>query len=398
MSSSILSPLRGTMGRAIVSALVARLPLVMMGLALVLLVRDVGHPYWVVGVVVGAFAVATAAASPLLGRLADRIGPVPVLVVGTVVVASALCVLAAIPQRLGIVGLALVAACAGAFEPPVNAVLRALMPRLASGDALSAAYTLESALQEILFVAGPPLVVVGVSLTSPRATVAVCALILVASCAWFVAEVRDHVAPGRARPQGHALASSAMRLLIVVFALVGVTFGAIDIATVASLDRHGHRDLAGLALGAWAVGSLVSGLLVTRRTRLAPMVRLPGLLAVMAVMTAPLIVAERHPILLGVALFAQGSLIAPTLGTVYELVPEIAGEESLTEAFAWTGSLLVAGFAAGSAAGGVLVGWMTPAAGFALAAAAPAVAVSFARLLKRARAAVGEISDPGTGP
>lgn len=345
------------LGWVLAASLLARLPLVMMGLALVLLVRDIGHPYWAVGIISGSFVLATAAASPLLGRLADRIGATPVLLGSSLISAGGLATLAAIPDRLGIAGLALVAALTGTAEPPVSAVLRALLPRLAQGDDLRAAYTLEAALQEILFVAGPPVVVGIVAFSSPRAAVGLCAGLVLAATAWFAVTVRPHLAPGRPRAAIRALASVDLRLLVVAFALIGITFGAIDIATVASMDEHGHRDLAGLALGAWAIGSLAAGMVVTRRRRKPPAQRLPWLLTAMGLLTLPLILAQRDPLLLGAALFAQGTLIAPSLGTVFELIPSVVAEDVLTEAFAWTSSFILAGFAGGAAAAGALVGW-----------------------------------------
>jgi predicted MFS family arabinose efflux permease len=66
---------------------------------------------------------------------------------------------------------------------------------------------------------------------------------------------------------------------------------------------------------------------------------------------------------------------------VYELVPRVASEDQLTEAFAWTSSFILAGFAAGAAVTGALTGAYGPAAGFAFASAPPLLAAGVARLL-----------------
>ena len=61
--------------RLFASALVGRLPQGMSSLAILLLVRGVTHSYAAAGVAVGAFALATAACAPVVGRLVDRFGP-----------------------------------------------------------------------------------------------------------------------------------------------------------------------------------------------------------------------------------------------------------------------------------------------------------------------------------
>ncbi|MGI8714512.1 MAG: MFS transporter, partial [Solirubrobacteraceae bacterium] len=66
--------------RVFATALVGRLPQGMSSLAILLLVRSATHSYAAAGVAVGAFAFATAAGSPLQGRLADRHGRARVLV------------------------------------------------------------------------------------------------------------------------------------------------------------------------------------------------------------------------------------------------------------------------------------------------------------------------------
>lgn len=374
-------PSNPTLTRAIVSALIARLPLVMMMLSLVLLVRGEGHPYWVVGVTSACLTIGTGFGAPLLGRLADRVGAVPVVLTSGGVAGTALLVIAAVPHTLGPWGIAGLAFVAGCAEPPVNAVLRALLPRLAEGDALRTVYSVEAALQEILFVAGPPAVALIVLVGSPSLSLAICGIVLMAASVWFTIVVRPHVAPGRPRTGGRVLASVELRLLVAAFALTGLMFGGIDIATVASMDAHGHRDLAGVALGIWAVGSLVTGVLVARLVRASPWVRLPWLTLVMGTLTVPLVVLQRDPVLLCAGLFVQGCCIAATLGTVYELVPKVASEDQLTEAFAWTSSFILAGFAAGAALTGALTGAYGPAAGFAFASAPPLLAAGVARLL-----------------
>src|SRR3954470_13053198 len=66
-------------GRVVAAGLVARLPLGMEALGVVLLVRDAGQSYAAAGVVAASSALATAVGTPVLGRLIDRVGQTRVL-------------------------------------------------------------------------------------------------------------------------------------------------------------------------------------------------------------------------------------------------------------------------------------------------------------------------------
>src|SRR5947207_11096348 len=66
--------------QVVLAGLLGRLPLGMVPLGTVLLVRSAGHSYAVVGGVVAALSVASAASAPFVGRLVDRVGQARVLI------------------------------------------------------------------------------------------------------------------------------------------------------------------------------------------------------------------------------------------------------------------------------------------------------------------------------
>jgi hypothetical protein len=274
----------------------------------------------------------------------------------------------------------------------MTAVLRSAIPRLASGDARRAAYAAEAALQEALFVTGPLLVVLAVALWSPRAALLACAagnLLLVSAFALVVR--RAPAAPRRRAGAGWPLRSRSLVRLLVVYGLLGLAFGAVEIGVIAAMEDAGRRGQAGLALGVWAVGSLLGGLVAARRARRDPPERLPPLLVALVLLALPLALLPAHPLLLGAGLLVHGALIAPTLGTIYEAVPGMADEALLTEAFAWGSSFVYAGVSAGNAAAGVLASRAGPAEALLLGALAPALAWPVAaglRAAARSRATV----------
>ncbi len=65
--------------RLVPAAMIGRAPVGMMGLALVLLVRQAGESYATAGLVVAAYAVSAGVTAPLVGRLIDRVGQTRVL-------------------------------------------------------------------------------------------------------------------------------------------------------------------------------------------------------------------------------------------------------------------------------------------------------------------------------
>ncbi|MEZ5081280.1 MAG: MFS transporter [Thermoleophilia bacterium] len=368
--------------RAMVSSLIARLPLVMLPLTVVLLARESGHPYWAVGLVSGAFIASTAVMAPVIGRLADRVGVRPVMLAALTIETAALVVLATVPGRLGLIGLVVVVAVAGAAEPPVHAVIRALLARLVDPAARSGVYTLEASFQEMLFVIGPMLVAVGTGLVDARAVIWAIAGLLVVSIIWFLGVIRGHTAPPRSVGGPSALRSGSLLLLTGVFLALGIMFAAIDIATIATMEEHGLRDWAGIPLGMWAVGSLISGLLFARYVSSDAAIQLPWLLLTMAGSSLVLAMLGHGVVPLTIGLVVQGAAVAPTLGAMYGLVPRASGEERITEAFAWTSAFVLGGVSAGAAGTGVLIDAIGPPSGFVLAATMPLFAAGLAMLLR----------------
>ena len=95
--------------------------------------------------------------APLLGRVIDRHGPRTTLLVCGVAFPAALVALVAAVHHLQSPVLILgAAAAAGVTFPPITACMRTyLRQQLAEDTLLSTAYSLESVLIELIFIAGP---------------------------------------------------------------------------------------------------------------------------------------------------------------------------------------------------------------------------------------------------
>lgn len=345
----------------LVLALLGRLPLTMTNLALVLLARHEGLSYAATGVVAGTFTVAAGGAAPFIGRTADRLGHARVLVVTAAGCSVALGLMGAIPDRLGVVGMTALAAVGGALTPPIATIYRAALPRLVPADALRGLYGLEAACQEAVFVVGPMMIVALIAATSAPLGMLACAGLTGLVTLGFAAMMARHSAPSRVTGRtGAVLRDRRLRAVLVTYALLGGTFGGIEIAAIAGLEAVGDKSRAGVVLGIWAAGSLVGGLAVTRLWHAPALRRLTLLLPVLVLAGVPLVLtATSGWVWMSVALTVDGIAIAPTIAAVYELIQQISPPDALTEAFSWSIGAVVCG----SALGTVVAGWLASHAG-----------------------------------
>lgn len=344
-----------------VASCVARLPMGAVGLLLVLHTQAVTGSYARGGIVSGAYTLALAISNPMLARVADRRGQTVVLLCGAPVSAGAIAAAALAPAGW----LILCAALAGAAQPPVGACMRALWPvLLEDADSRHAAYATEGVLLEVVYICGPLAIVAGIGAWSLSAALLACAAFLLAGNVAFAAS-----GPSRAwRPESAAerdlagaLRGGGVRVLIAVLALCGLAIGAVEVCTPAMLDAMGQRNLTGVMLALWGLGSMLAGVAVARAGAPADAPRrLVILLALWGLAHAAVALAG-SPLQLGLLLTVAGATIAPTMVCANGMLDGLAPSGTLTEAFTWTSTGMAAGFAAGSALAGALVEAASPA-------------------------------------
>ena len=347
--------------RLFASALVGRLPQGMSSLAILLLVRATTHSYAAAGVAVGAFALATAASAPLLGRLVDHFGRARVLLPFACAQACVYGLLVVAAQAgAGIVVLIVLSGLAGALLPPIAPAVRALLRELFDDQAvLDTAYALESIFQETIWIVGPVVVALIIAVTSPEAAVALLGVECVAGTSLFLRSplVRaSSTADGARHERASALSSPELRALLAPVALTGVALGAVEVGLPSLALHAGSRPASGLLLALWSVGSMTGGLWYGARVwRSSLSTRYQLLLVVLVVCTAPLIAARSIAAGIVCSLLA-GLAIAPVFSCQYALVGRSVTPGSETEAFTWVSAALIGGLAAGSAIGGAVIG------------------------------------------
>src|SRR5690349_17406388 len=111
--------------RLLAMAVLARMPIGTVTLAMLLHVRALTGSFAVAGAAVGTYLAASATTAPFVGRFIDRNGPRAALLVTGIVAPAALLVLwLARPLALAPPLLFAVAAVAGAFSPPITVLTR----------------------------------------------------------------------------------------------------------------------------------------------------------------------------------------------------------------------------------------------------------------------------------
>ncbi len=346
----------------------ARLGIGMTPLALLLLVEQATGRYAAAGLAGGVYALAGAAISPVAGRVADRIGPAPILLVTAVAHPLALVGLL-LASRGGAAALPLIVAAsavAGATYPPLTAAIRRAwtdMTEVGTGQhgLRSAAMAAETSLFELVFVLGPMLVAAFVVVTHDPASA-----LVFAAVATFVGTVWIARLPVMRHRGRHAVEDAARGLgplrvggfpaLLLCVAALGIAFGAAGVIVPAYASSHGGGEgLGGVLLGVWGVGSAVGGIWFgTRRPAMALPKQFAWLLA--AVSSSFLVLAFMpNPLYLGIALVVGGATIAPALTVETNLVGRIAPAAMLNEAYTWVVTVSVAGSAVGGAVAGTIV-------------------------------------------
>ena len=166
----------------LIASQVGRLPTAAAPLALLLQARQ-SVSLAVAGIVVAVFTAGMAVSAPLLARSVDRRRQPPVLHGSAGLGAIGYLVAAASAGRPAL--LLTGAALAGLGTPPLEACLRALWPALVPPSDVTAAYALDIALQEVIFVAGPLVTLAAVGLAGPTAGLVTAAVLQLAGVAVF---------------------------------------------------------------------------------------------------------------------------------------------------------------------------------------------------------------------
>lgn len=375
--------------RLLLTAMMARLPQGMSGLAMVLLLSP-RHGYGRAGLAVGVSVATAGLSNVVLARRVDRIGARQTLVPAAIGYAAAMIALAVLEHRSYVAEVA-VCAVIGLVTPPISSTSRGMWPRLLGADRAQVIYGLEATAQELIFIAGPASVALVAGLSSPRVAVIASGTIgLIGVLLYVTAPPFGKLVNGGVAHRQKVLFGTG----VLWYALVGVClttgFNMTEIATVDFVSGRKASATAGAVLAIWSAGSLLGGVRfgaassrVTDRT-LARMVTLAaGGIALAAL--APDTVG------LAILLFVGASVVAPALARLYTRLGAIAPDGAMTETFGWLAVGFLIGSSGGSALGGLSVDAIGPRWTFLMAGCAALVSVAaIAAGSRRARLRVAD--------
>jgi MFS family permease len=367
--------------RFCVAGIFGRMPMSMYSLGTVLLISAGTGQYGLAGTVSAAGSLGGAACAPRLGRLIDRVGQHRVLVPVCLTFACAVAgLVAAVELHAPAWTFFVCGVTGGATMPQTGPMSRARWAALLAGSPrLHTAFSVESVADELCFVVGPAAVTVLATQVHPAAGVICAALFCVTGSLWFaaqrsteppvIAHPRPHKRPGSRRGLRRELPARGLPVLVPSFLFLGAMFVAIDLSTVAFATGFGHRALAGLVLGCYALGSATGGLWYGSRTWRSPAGRRMAVTLVVTVACVCSFWAMPNLAVLAIVIYLSGMTIAPTLIAGFSLLEEQAPPGRSTEAMAWLSTGISVGVACGSAVTGFVLDALGPRWGYAFAGA-----------------------------
>lgn len=365
-------------GRIIAAQLTARFPNGMTSLALLLHIEHVTGSYGAAGLVLAATSVGQAVSGPITSRWMGIWGMRRVLTLTLVIAATAITAIALFETALPVyMTLGLIA---GLATPPVQSAVRTIYPKMVNSRQLTALYSLDASLQEIIWILAPVVITFVATQVGTVPALLLIVAILVGGGAWFILspEVGRVRIPRSRRSFGEVLTKPPVVLATVIgFLLIGAC-SAVEAGVVATFG-HGGLE-AGIVLAVFSLGSLAGGLSFGH-IPMGPwaMARRLGIVAAGLALT----MVSLNVWWLGGTLVLAGVGIAPALAVIFAMTSASVKFSDTAEAYGWVGTGQLIGAAAGSAVAGFLIDGVGPqgayvaATGFAV--AGVAVSVLFVR-------------------
>lgn len=383
---------------------VARFALAIYPIGLVLIVSARTHTYGFAGVVSGCYVLGGAVGGPIGGRLVDRYGQRSTLLWFAVAhVAFAICLGVLLVVRAPLWTLLPPAIGMGVSFLSVGALIRARWSHVWADEAgpRSTAYSIESALDEMVFMLGPLVATVLATHLPGLVTLCVAVALILLGSGWLASQTRTEppVQP-RQHDDRFALAIRGMQLITWMMVFMGAVFGGAEVTMVAFCGQHGQRGNSGWVVACFAAGSMVAGIGYGARHWRSPLLRRFVGSAVIFGLLPLLFLAAGSVGSLAAYTFFIGLGIAPTLIGCFSLVDEFVPAGSLTEGLTWVVTGLSIGYGAGAALVGGIADRHGAHAAFLVPISCALLAAGFAiglavRLRTSVRPAAAEVGVPG---
>lgn len=352
--------------KVLLASIAGRFPIGIAGLAILLFVQSRSTSFALAGSASALYILGLALIAPFLGRLIDRVGPRPILLACALLYPAALSGLTVLvlstahPVWINVMALA-----AGASLPPISVCIRTLYPRLIKDvSLLQTAYSVDSAVVEVVFILGPAFVAGCMAAGYPEVAILIAAISAVVGTAVFARArpIARWSVPLVRRPRSWlgALRPLQLRIVFGVTVLYSMGFGLFEVGVAAHAERAGHPAAAGIALALASVGSGAGALVYGSRHWRAPLTHQFMLALTTMAIGMLLLVPIDNLVLYSATCVIAGVPMATAIASQSLLVSRLAARERLAESFTWATSCLLGGISAGFAAGGLMADTLAP--------------------------------------
>jgi MFS family permease len=242
---------------------IARLPISMVGIGVLMYVEAERGSYAIAGAVSGSISIAAAIGGPLSSRLIDKLGQHRVLPIQILIIAiSSIALVVLIPSNVPAPYLFIFSIASGLAYPSIGALVRSRWTALlVSGPILLTAFSIESIIDELIFIVGPTIAATTSVKIHPAAP-QVIAIFLLAGGGLWLASMRSSEPPVNTqpgKPGKPVILQNGLIYLWGVHIASGVFFGAVETSIIAYTKIAGKPIYGGIVIALWSFGSLIGG-------------------------------------------------------------------------------------------------------------------------------------------
>ncbi len=346
------------------AALLGRAAYALVLLPLLYAVTEASGSLALAGAAVAAYGAGASFLAPARALLIDCFGARRVLAALIVSFCAALTVLAVTTLAGGPgTSLVILAALAGVVAPPLGPTMRVAWGILApSPELLKKGLSVDAVAEELLYLLGPALAGLALSLIAPGYALLIPAVLVLVGGLLFVATPVVGAMGGRSRSRERTTPAERSLLrrprfvavLIPVF-VAGAVSGNLSVAVPAMVAEDGGAALAGIALGLFAGGSAVGGLLYG-----ALHVRGSTMCQLVVLSTALLLASSASAFVAGgvalsLVLAGAGLFFSPVMVIAYAAAHVEGGEHRRNAATTWVNTSHNIGSSAATAVAGGLI-------------------------------------------
>lgn len=344
----------------VVVACLSRMPMGMVGLSMLMYLREALGSFTLAGSAVGAYFIAMAAGAPIQGRLMDRIGPrLPLLVTGAMQPLAMIALLLCARFNLTYSAVLLCAIVSGAFQAPITVLTRTLWRhRFDDESDRRLAFSLDAVMIEVNFTLGPALVAAMLAIAHPTAAFVMSIAVVIGAFLLFIRSPSLKYWKHDPHAERHMFGPLTEPRLLLVFAVsFGLTFsfGMLEVGYPGYATMIGLPALGGVLLAINSSGSAAGGAIYGALHLRASVER--QFASTLALMALPLFLHAwvDQRIIFAIVAFFAGVAIAPTLISQTLLVSRLSPSKYATEAFTWSSTSIISGLGTGMAVGGILI-------------------------------------------